>query len=47
MSTTIFFQSSNWVRILGLDVWPKNDSMDDRSTSPLEEQVFGIIPLFL
>jgi hypothetical protein len=23
----------------------KNDSMNDRSTSPLEEEVFGVIPL--
>jgi hypothetical protein len=23
----------------------KNDLMNDRSTSPLEEQIFGVIPL--
>jgi hypothetical protein len=28
-----------------LDVGPKNDSTNDHSTSPLKEQVFGVIPL--
>jgi hypothetical protein len=32
-------------RVPSLDVGPKNDSTNDRSTSPLEEQVFGVIPL--
>jgi hypothetical protein len=36
-------------RVPALDVGLKNDSMNDRSTSPLKEQVFGVIhlvPLF-
>jgi hypothetical protein len=32
-------------RVPALDVGPKNDSTNDRSTSPLEEQVCGVIPL--
>jgi hypothetical protein len=36
--------SSCWVP--ALDVGPKtNDSTNDHSTSPLEQQVFGVIPL--
>jgi hypothetical protein len=34
--------------VAGYQLWMwglKNDSTNDRSTSPLEEQVFGVIPL--
>jgi hypothetical protein len=32
-------------RVPALDVGPKNDSTNGRSTSPLKAQVFGVIPL--
>jgi hypothetical protein len=49
----MFFQSGNWVGIgphiqLQSSSWmwgQKNDSANDRGTSPLKEQVFGVIPL--
>jgi hypothetical protein len=32
-------------RVTALDVGPKNDSTNDRSTSSLKEQIFVVIPL--
>jgi hypothetical protein len=44
----VVFSSSHPHAVAGFQLWMcglKNDSTDDRTTSPLEEQDFGVIPL--